>query len=52
MSWIPKAFRLLPGHLAMRLVAATIILVAFFVGLHFFYSWLGNAMLDPGGTIG
>lgn len=52
MSWIPKAFHLLPGPLAVRLVAATIILAAFFLGLHFFYSWVGNALLDPGGTIG
>jgi hypothetical protein len=52
MSWIPKAFRLLPGPLGARVVEATIIVAALLVGLHFFYSWLGNVMLDQGGTIG
>ena len=52
MSWIPKAFRLLPGPLSVRIAQSVVIVAGIQVGLHFFYSWLGNAMLDQGGTIG
>jgi hypothetical protein len=52
MSWIPKAFRMLPGPLSVRIVETVVIVSALLVGLHFFYTWLGNTMLDQGGTIG
>jgi hypothetical protein len=52
MSWIPRAFGLLPGPLSVRIAEATVILTLVLLGLHFFYSWLGNLMLDQGGTIG
>ena len=52
MSWIPKAFRMLPGPLSVRIVETVVIVSALLVGLHFFYTWLVNTMLDQGGTIG
>ncbi len=52
MNWIPKTFRLLPGPFAFRVAETLVIVVAILVGLHFFYSWLGNVLLDQGGTIG
>lgn len=52
MSWIPKAFRLLPGSLAAKIAQTVVIVAVVLVGLHFFYSWLGNVMIDQGGTVG
>ena len=52
MSWIPKAFRLLPGPLTARITESALIVALVLVGLHFFYSWLGNLILDQGGTVG
>jgi hypothetical protein len=52
MSWIPRAFRALPGPLPVRIVQALVIVAAFLVALHFFYEWLGNTFLDTGGTVG
>ncbi len=52
MSRLSTAFRLLPGPLGVRIVEAAILVAAFLIALHFFYSWLGNVMLDQGGTIG
>ena len=52
MSWIPKGFRLLPGPLTVRIAQSVVIVTFVLVGLHFYYSWLGNLMIDRGGTIG
>ncbi len=52
MSWIPKGFRLLPGPLAAKIAQTVVIVAVVLVGLHFFYSWLGNVMIDQGGTVG
>jgi hypothetical protein len=52
MSWISKAFRLLPGPLTARIAQTVVIVAVMLVGLHFFYMWLGNLILDQGGTVG
>lgn len=52
MSWIPKAFRILPGSLPARVAESAVIVTLVLIGLHFFYSWLGNLILDQGGTVG
>lgn len=52
MSWIPKGFRLLPGSLSARIAQTVVIVAILLVGLHFFYMWLGNLILDQGGTVG
>ena len=52
MRWIPKAYRLLPGGLVARIAQSVVIVSVLLVGLHFFYTWLGNWLLDQGGTVG
>ena len=52
MSWIPRAFRLLPGPLGVQMIQATFVLLAVLIALHFIYSWMGILMLDQGGTVG
>ena len=52
MSWIPKAFRLLPGPLTARIAETVVIVVLLLLGLHVFYTWLGNLVIDQGGTVG
>ncbi len=47
-----RIWRLLPGPLSARIIQAAVITVVFLVVLHFFYSWLGNTILDQGGTVG
>jgi hypothetical protein len=49
---IRRAFRTLPGPLALRVLVAVVIVAGLLVGLHFFYEWLGNTLLDTGGTVG
>lgn len=49
---ITRVWRLLPGPLAVRIAEAVVITVAFLIVLHFFYDWLGNVVLDQGGTVG
>ena len=49
---IRRGFHSLPGPLAIRVVLALVIVAAALVGLHFFYEWLGNLLLDTGGTVG
>ncbi|MDH3470589.1 MAG: hypothetical protein OEM94_04655 [Acidimicrobiia bacterium] len=48
-TWV---YRHLPGPLAVRLVLALMLLVVVLVGLHFFYTWLGDSFLDTGGSVG
>ena len=49
---IRRGFHALPGPLAVRILIAFVIVAAALVGLHFFYEWLGNLLLDTGGTVG
>ena len=49
---IRRGFQALPGPLPIRVVIAVAIVAVALVGLHFFYEWLGNLLLDTGGTIG
>lgn len=49
---ITRTWRILPGPLAVRIVTAAVLALVVLVLLHFFYDWLGNAILDQGGTVG
>ena len=49
---IRRGFRALPGPLPVRIAIAFVIVAIALVGLHFFYEWLGNLLLDTGGTVG
>lgn len=51
MSWIPQAFRALPGPLPVRILQAIVIVAILLVVLHFFYEWVGSTFLDTGGGI-
>ena len=46
-----KAFLSLPGPMAVKAVVAAIILLVGLVALFFVYDWMGNVLLDSGGTI-
>lgn len=46
-----RAFLLLPGPIAVKAVLAAIILIVGLVALFFIYDWMGNTLLDSGGTI-
>lgn len=49
---ITRVWRLLPGSLAVRIAQAVVLTLVLLVVLHFFYGWLGNVVLDQGGTVG
>ena len=49
---IRRAWRVLPGPMAVRVLEATVLTLVVLVLLHFFYSWLGTVLLDQGGTVG
>jgi hypothetical protein len=46
-----RAFNALPGPLVVQIVLACLILIVAFVALMFVYDWMGNNLLDSGGTI-
>jgi hypothetical protein len=46
-----QAFNALPGPMAVRIVLAGLIVVVAFIALMFVYDWMGNNLLDSGGTI-
>lgn len=46
-----RAFLLLPGPMAVKAILAAVIIVVGFVALLFVYDWMGNTLLDSGGTI-
>ncbi len=48
---IKRIWRLLPGPLYARIIQAVVLTGVFLVALHFFYDWLGTAILDQGGTV-
>lgn len=47
-----RLYASLPGPTPVKIVEAVVLVVVFLVVLHFFYTWLGNTFLDPGGTVG
>ena len=47
-----QMYRSLPGPAPLRMLTAVVILAALLVALHFFYEWLGNLLVDTGGTVG
>jgi hypothetical protein len=49
---IRRVYRMLPGPTSLRIAQAVVLSVLVLVALHFFYSWLGNVILDNGGAIG
>jgi hypothetical protein len=46
-----RAFLSLPGPMGVKVILAAIILVVGLVVLFFVYDWMGNTLLDSGGTI-
>jgi uncharacterized membrane protein len=44
-------FNALPGPRPVQVVLAAILLIVAFVALMFVYDWMGNNLLDSGGTI-
>jgi hypothetical protein len=48
---VVRAFNALPGPRVVQIVLATVILILGFIALMFVYDWMGNNLLDSGGTI-
>lgn len=46
-----RMFRSLPGPMLVKVVLATIILIAALAALMLVYDWMGANLLDSGGTI-
>lgn len=46
-----RMFNALPGSRPVQVALATILLLLAFVALMFVYDWMGNNLLDSGGTI-
>ena len=46
-----RAFNSLPGPRPVQIVLAAILLIVAFIVLMFVYDWMGNTLLDSGGTI-
>jgi hypothetical protein len=46
-----RAFLSLPGPMAVKVILAAVILIVGLVALFFVYDWMGNTLLDSGGTI-
>lgn len=49
---IRRIYQLFPGPTSLRVTQAVLLSVVVLIALHFFYSWLGNVILDTGGAIG
>ena len=47
-----KWFIGLPGPMIIKAIVAAIVVVVALVALFFIYDWIGNTLLDTGGTIG
>jgi hypothetical protein len=47
--WI---YRSLPGPRRLRVTLFLLLTLAFLVFLHFFYTWIGDSVLDTGGSVG
>ncbi len=48
---VKRMFNALPGPRPVQVVLAAVILIVAFVALMFVYDWMGNNLLDSGGTI-
>jgi uncharacterized membrane protein len=46
-----RMFNALPGPRPVQVVLAVVIVIVAFVALLFVYDWMGNNLLDSGGTI-
>jgi hypothetical protein len=46
-----RAFLSLPGPMAVKVILAVIVVAVGLVALFFVYDWMGNTLLDSGGTI-
>lgn len=46
-----RAFKALPGPRPVQVALAAILVVIAFILLMFVYDWMGNTLLDSGGTI-
>ena len=46
-----RMFNALPGPRPVQVVLAAILLIVAFIALMFVYDWMGNNLLDSGGTI-
>ncbi len=46
-----RMFNALPGPRPVQVVLAAVIVIVAFVALLFVYDWMGNNLLDSGGTI-
>jgi hypothetical protein len=49
---IRRIYTALPGPAPVKILESMVLILLLLVALHFFYSWLGNTFLDPGGAIG
>ncbi len=49
---IRRAYAALPGPTPVKIIESVILVIVLLIALHFFYTWLGNTFLDPGGTVG
>ncbi len=48
---VNRMFNALPGSRSVQVVLAAIIVIVAIIGLMFMYDWMGNNLLDSGGTI-
>jgi hypothetical protein len=46
-----RMFNALPGPRPVQIALAAILLILAFIALMFVYDWMGNNLLDSGGTI-
>jgi len=46
-----RMFNALPGPRAVQIALAAVIVIIAFIALMFVYDWMGNSLLDSGGTI-
>lgn len=49
---IKKLFFALPGPTPLRVALAAVIIIVALIGLLLLYDWVGNSLLDTGGSIG
>lgn len=49
---IRRIYAALPGPTPVKVLEAVVLVILFLIVLHFFYTWLGQTFLDPGGAVG
>ncbi len=47
-----RAFLALPGPVLVKIAIATLIVLVTLIALHFTYTWMGDRLIDTGGSIG